>query len=544
MTSCFRNRSACAASTSSAASRTRCIELPWLAPVCGVMLTVLLAGCGAGAPSTTKTAQAADDTAQSQTPAAGVVAGKKVSAVSATEPAPPARSGEDWPVFLGSQHTGVAGETGISFDWPKNGPPVLWKKTVGTGYSAPSVRGNRLVIHHRPRSQGEIVSCLRADTGEPLWEYSYASSFSDPYGYNNGPRCTPLLTEDRCYTFGAEGKLLCLNLADGKKVWERDTSADWKVTPGFFGVGATPVLEEGLLYVLVGGQPNSGVVAFRADNGETVWENSGKSTWDGAATDDPGKPTYEWTGEEMVVSYSSPLVATIHGRKHLLCLMRQGLVSLDPATGKEQFHHWFRSRTYESVNAARPVVIGSRIFLSAAYKTGSVLLEVAKDGQSVKEVWQDRRNLLTHWSTPIFTGEHIYGFSGRHEREGELRCLSLETGKVVWSTTGFEGDLQKLRRDGTTGKIVNTETGEPVPFPFYGRGSKIQVGDHFIVLGERGTLAVVKISPEKWIELGRTSYDEISYPAWTAPVLSRQRIYLRDEDSLLCLDVAPQARVE
>ena len=507
----------------------------------GLLGAVLLAGCGSGDTSSmipgVQTARAAEDASGAQT------AGRRPteSGTAAAVPAP-ARKGEDWPMFLGPRETGVSGEVDVSLKWPEDGLPILWTQPVGTGYSAPSVRGNRLVIHHRPKGKGEVVSCLQADSGEELlWEYSYPSDFSDPYGYNNGPRCTPLLTEDRCYTLGAEGKLLCLDLQTGKRIWERDILTDWKVTPGFFGVGATPVLYKGLLLVLVGGQPDSGVVAFRAENGETVWESSGKSTWDGTPTDDPSKPVYEWTGEEMVVSYSSPVVATLHGRAHLLCLMRQGLVSLDPLTGKQNFHYWFRSRTYESVNAARPVVIGNRIFLSAAYKTGSVLLDVAPDGKSVKEAWQDRRNLLTHWSTAIATGGHIYGFSGRHEREGELRCLSLETGKVVWSTTGFEGDLRKLRRDGTTGKIVNTETGDPVPFPFYGRGSKIQVGNHFIVLGERGTLAVVKVDAQKWEEVCRTSYDEISYPAWTAPVLSRQRLYLRDENSLLCLDLAPGA---
>src|SRR5690606_32306526 len=109
--------------------------------------------------------------------------------------------------------------------------------------------------------------------------------------------------------------------------------------------------------VLVGGQPNSGVVAFDADTGETLWESVGRQTWDGADTGVASDPKYEWTGEEMVVSYSSPIAATIHGKRHVLCLMRQGLVSVDPETGAENFHYWFMSRAYESVNAARPVVV-------------------------------------------------------------------------------------------------------------------------------------------------------------------------------------------
>lgn len=443
--------------------------------------------------------------------------------------------GEDWPIFLGPRETGVSGETGFAEKWPDAGPPVIWEKTVGTGYSAPSILGDKLVLHHRVGRQ-EIVECMRADDGQHLWEVKYESNFRDPYGYNNGPRCSPLLYGDRCYTFGAEGKLLCLKLETGEQLWMRDTFEDFEVPQAFFGVGCTPILENGKLIVLVGGQPNSGVVAFDPDTGATLWEAVGKQTWDGCPTGENESDRYRWTGEEMVVSYSSPIAATILGKRHLLCLTRQGLVSLDPSDGSERFHYWFRSAAYESVNAARPLVVGDKILISAAYRVGSALLQVAPEGDAFTEVWRDRRNLLTHWSTPIHVDGSVYGFSGRHEQEGELRCIDLETGRVNWKTKGYAGALSDLRQDGT-GRIINGKTGKTIPFPFYGRGSKIQVEDKFIVLGERGTLALVKVDPEQWHEISRASYDQIDYPAWTAPVLSRKRLYLRDEDSLICLEL-------
>src|SRR5579864_2383484 len=118
-------------------------------------------------------------------------------------------SDNDWPVFLGPHGTGVAGGTGTIEPWSANAPPVLWTKQIGTGYSAPSVRGGKLVVHHRLK-KSEIVGCLNAESGNAIWTFEYPSDFRDPYGYNNGPRCSPLLTENRCYTFGAEGKLVCL----------------------------------------------------------------------------------------------------------------------------------------------------------------------------------------------------------------------------------------------------------------------------------------------------------------------------------------------
>lgn len=457
------------------------------------------------------------------------------------------RTGEDWPVFLGPRGTSVSGETGFADKWPEGGPPVLWEKTVGSGYSAPSVRGDRLVLHQR-KGDREVVECFRTSDGQSLWTYAYESHFSDPYGYSNGPRCTPLLTENRCYTYGAEGKLLCLDLNSGEKIWMRDCLKDFHLTneatglpSWFFGVGCTPILEGDRLIVLVGAQPNSGVVAFDAGTGKTVWQNVGKETWDGVKTGWDNDPVYKWTGEEQLVSYSSPIAATLHGRRYVLCLMRQGLVSLDPQDGGLNFKYWFRSRAYESVNAARPVVVGDKVFLSAAYKTGSALLEINEDGQSYQELWRDPRNMMAHWSTPIYVDGYLYGFSGRHEPEATFRCLELKTGKVAWATTGFDGDLNDITRDPKTGRLMSRKTGKHIPWPYLGRGSLIKVDDKFIVLGERGTLALVRINPDHYEELSRTSYKNIYYPSWTAPVLSRKRLFLRDDDTLLCLDLTPPA---
>ncbi len=449
----------------------------------------------------------------------------------------PLRPGEDWPIFLGPQGTGISREKNLLDKWPEDGPPVVWKKKIGTGYSAPSVLGHRLIVIHRPKDE-DIVDCVHAVTGKPIWNYKYDTDYSDPYGYNNGPRCTPLLTKNRCYTFGAQGKLLCLDLESGKKVWERDTGTDWKVPDHFFGFGCTPILEDGLLIVLVGGQPNSGVVAFDPETGKTVWEAVGKETWNGVPQDENNNRPYKWTGNEMIVSYSSPIAATIHGQRHLLCLMRQGLVSLDPKTGKLNFKYWFRAKVHESVNAARPVVVGDEIFLSAAYETGAALLKVKSDGKEYDVVWRDRAGLSTHWSTTIATKGHLFGFSGRHEQEAMFQCRDLKTGDVAWETNGFDGDVNDLKQDPKTGKIVNKTTGKPEHWPFYGRGSKIIADGKFIVLGERGTLALVKIDPKKFEEISRTSYPEIHYPAWAAPVLSRGYLYLRSEDHVLCLDLA------
>lgn len=442
---------------------------------------------------------------------------------------------EDWPWFLGPQHTGVSSETDIVLDWTEHQPAVVWKQSVGTGYSAPSILGDRLVVHHRPR-RDEIISCRSVESGEEIWQYAYSSNFTDPWGYNNGPRCSPVLDGGQCFTLGAEGMLTCLNFEDGQLIWQKDLQKEFDLPEWHFGIGCSPILDGNRLIVLVGGQPGSGVVAFDRNDGSVLWEAVGRKTWDGEVDANTRKP-YQWTGSEMVVSYSSPIIATIHGRRHLLCLMRQGLVSLDPETGAENFHYWFRARVHESVNAARPIVVGDQILLSAAYKVGSALLKVGPDGRSFDEVWRDRRNLLAHWSTPIHVDGFVYGFSGRHENEGQLRCIRLSDGKIVWTTAGFDGDLREFARDRESGQIIHRPTGKVVPFPYYGRGSLTQAGSRFVVLGERGTLAAVDVSSEGFQEHGRWSIPEIHYPAWAAPVISNGNLYLRSEDWLVCVNL-------
>ncbi|MAT15401.1 MAG: hypothetical protein CMJ46_09040 [Planctomyces sp.] len=473
------------------------------------------------------------------------VSAQDAAAPSRFEVEPVTRAGEDWSTFLGPRGTGVSGETGLLEEWPAAGPPVVWSKETGIGYSSPSILGNRMIVHHRPRDGRnpgpvEVVECMQATDGESIWKYEYPSSFSDPYGYNEGPRCSPVLDEKRCYTFGPEGMLLCLDLVTGEKVWEHQLKQKFNVPDGFFGVGCNPILDGDKLIVLVGGQTDSGVVAFHKETGDILWESVGKKTWDGVSTDQRNQ-TYSWTGEEMLVSYASPTIATIHGKRHLLCLMRQGLVSIDPETGEENFKYWFMSRTYESVNAATPIVIDDKIFISAAYRVGSALLQVHEDGKSFDVVWRDRNNMETHWSTAIHVDGFIYGFSGRHENEARFKCIDVESGRTVWQTEGFEGNpLVKYEQDPETRALTDKETGLQAPWPFYGRGSMILADGKFIVLGERGTLALVEVNSEEYQELSRAYIEGMNYPTWAAPVLSRKRLYLRAENRIICLDLAKQ----
>ena len=428
-------------------------------------------------------------------------------------------SAGDWPGFLGPNANGTSPETGLMNQWPESGPSVIWSRPVGTGYSAPSIRGNRLILHHRVGDE-EIVESLDPVTGESRWRHSYGTSYVDPYGYNNGPRCTPLLTSERCFTFGVEGRLVCLRISDGGLIWQRDTAKDFDIPSAFFGVGSTPLLVDDLLIVMVGGQPDAGMVAFRSDTGETVWKSVGQDNWE-------GQPMLGWRGEREVVwkpwdkqaSYASPVLANVHGRPTVFALMRQGLVSLEPATGKVLFSRWFRAQIEESVNAANPVVLDDRVFFSAAYyNVGSAMLRVLPDGDAFEEVWKGT-SLEIHWTTPILHEGFLYAFSGRNEPDARFRCVEFETGRLMW-----DRDESWRRTNRTPDR--------------YGRGSAILADEKLIVLGEGGLLGLFRVNPERPEELSRWQAPGMQYPSWTAPILSNRRLYLRGENRLICLDVA------
>src|SRR5208283_1850500 len=185
------------------------------------------------------------------------------------------RAGSDWPGFLGPAGNGVSPEKGILSPWSEAGLKVKWRLKVGSGYSGPSISAGRLFLFDRQGDRAHL-GCFASDTGKPIWDFDYPTDYSDSYGYNNGPRCCPVVDGDRVYLYGSEGMLHCVRASDGKAVWKVDTRAEFGVVQNFFGVGSTPVIEGDLLIAQVGGSPKdsddvpfmqlkgngSGVVAF------------------------------------------------------------------------------------------------------------------------------------------------------------------------------------------------------------------------------------------------------------------------------------------
>ena len=416
------------------------------------------------------------------------------------------KEGVDWPGFLGIDHDSKSPEKGLK--WPAEGPRVVWQRELGTSYGICSVAKGRVFQFDRV-GRNAVLFCLKSETGDELWKFSYPSEYDDMYGYEPGPRCCPVLDGDRVYLFGVEGMLHCLSALDGKVIWKKDTTADFGVQQNFFGVGSTPVVEGDLLIVHVGGSP-AGSPGIQT--GEVKGNGSGIVAFDKRT----GAVKYKITDE--LASYASPVVATIHGRRWGFVFARGGLVAFDPATGKVDFHYPWRARILESVNASNPVVVGDLVLISECYGVGASVLKVKPGGYDV--VWLDGRkreqSLATHWNTPIHVDGFVYASSGRHAAEAELRCVELATGKVQWSV------------------------------PRLTRSSLMSVDGHFVCLGEDGTLRLLKVDPKRYDEVGKLVLKSpdgeplLKYPAWAAPILSHGLLYVRGKDKLVCLELIPE----
>jgi len=392
----------------------------------------------------------------------------------------PARA-EDWPRYLGPRQDGTSAETGLLLDWPADGPPRLWTKPLGRSYSPPVVTGGRLVAFHRLGDE-EVVECLDARTGESLWAFRYPTEYVDRYNYNGGPRSAPAVDGDRAYTFGAEGVLTCLELATGRKVWQRPLNRDLGVPQNFFGVGVAPVVEGGLVLLNAGGPAGAGIVGIDKGSGHVVWKTSD----DGA-------------------SYSTPVVRRIGERRLAVFLTKRGLRIVDPQRGTSLYDMPFRSPLNESVNAASPVVAGDVVFLSAAYGVGAIALRVTPAG--IESLWHQRRSFQNHWATSIYCDGYLYGAHGRHENEAEIRCLDMATGEVRWASP--RGEI--------------------------GRPTFLMADGHLIVLGERGDLVLVKVDPAAYREKARVHL--LDKPCWAPPALANGLLYVRNETRLVCLDL-------
>jgi outer membrane protein assembly factor BamB len=395
-----------------------------------------------------------------------------------------------WPQWRGPRRDGVSTETGLLTSWPENGPPEAWHAAGGSGYSALVVAGGRAFTLLRQANQ-EVVVCWDAATGKERWRFPYDCPYSN--GQGSGPRSTPAVDGDLIYTVGATGLFHCLETATGKPRWQHDLLGEFKARNLGWGVSFSPLVEGDLVFTMPGGPDGYSLAAFDKRTGDVVWK----------ALADPA-------------GYSSPIAVTAGGVRQVVFFTGHSLVGVTPQEGKVLWR--FPWPTQHGVNAATPVFfrarlgggvggpapnaeVGEYLFISSNYGKGCALLKVMPEGKgaTVALVYQGNQ-MQNHFSSSVLYRGYLYGFN-----DATLVCLDVRTGKTLWKQRDF------------------------------GKGSLLAADGRLYVLGERGKLALAEATPDEYREL--SGFQALGSHCWTAPVLADGRLYLRDEQKVLCLNV-------
>ncbi|MFT5324458.1 MAG: outer membrane protein assembly factor BamB [Planctomycetaceae bacterium] len=395
----------------------------------------------------------------------------------------------DWPQILGPTRNGIAQKEKIADSWPSDGPKFLWEKKVGDGFAGVSIANGIGVVFHRVGNE-ETAEGLDAKTGKQLWSVAFPAEYVPSYNPDAGPRAAPVIHDGLVYLYGARGTLSCLQLADGKKVWQRDLYADFsskrtsrgEPAEGYFGFASSPIVEGDKLLLNVGGSgKNAGIVAFDRKTGKTLW----------TATDERA-------------SYSSPVATTIDGQRHIIFATRLKVVSVDPANGRVLFEFPF-GELGPSATGASPVVIGNSIFITGSYRFGAVLARAGRSGAI--EVWRSDEILSSQYTTSIAYEKTLFGVHGRQDAAAaELRCVNPLTRQVIWKKSGF------------------------------GYATMILAGDKLLIMKTDGELVLAAADTKQYRELARADlFDRATTRA--LPSLSNGLFYVRDGKTLKCFDL-------
>jgi outer membrane protein assembly factor BamB len=325
--------------------------------------------------------------------------------------------------------------------------------------------------------ESEMAYRLRESDGEVVWRAPLGPVFPEMFG--NGPRSTPTVEGDAVYVLSGTGRLHALRTKDGSRLWEVDLTKELGSPTPMRGFAPSPLLDGDLLLLEAGGTDTRAVVALDKKSGKVRWSAL------------EGKP-----------GYVTPLAVTIDGvRQFVFVRTTEGDVVSLLADGTVHWRHPWKKGALASPLFIPP----NRVFASASEDVGGVLLEIGMaDGKpTVREVWSNRL-MKNHFSSPVLYEGHIYGFDN-----ASLKCIVAETGEQKWVHRG------------------------------YGKGSLIAADGLLYILSDQGQLVLADATPTGFQEKAKVKVMEGK--TWTAPVLSHGRLYLRDEDELIVLDVRTPA---
>ncbi len=382
----------------------------------------------------------------------------------------------DWPQFRGPRSDGRSTEVGLFAEWTAATPIAeRWRVPLGNGYSSISIVDDSAVTLFGGEG-GEYVAAFDTATGAERWRLRVSDLYRD--GQGDGPRSTPTIDSGRVFALSARGVLVAAALADGRPLWRIDLADAFAGRRPTWGFSASAIVVDGQLLIEAGGG-DAAIIALDPDTGTELWR---------ALSDQPG--------------YSTPVVANVHGQRQVIFFTADRALGIAPTGGEALWS--FPWKTAYDVNAATPVFVApDKVLIAAGYDVGGRLLRIPRpgSGDEVETLWHSR-SLKNQFSSSVVVDGYIYGFD-----DGNLVCLDLTTGERLWRARGFS------------------------------HGSLVYADGHLVVLGEHGTLALVRATPGEYQEIARQRVFDSK--TWTPPSLSRHTLYVRDENELVALELTP-----
>lgn len=387
-----------------------------------------------------------------------------------------AAGAEGWPKWLGPEGTGISMEKGLAESWPADGPKKLWSKDVGIGYSSPVALDGKVYFFSQEEAK-DVLRAFDADSGNVVWTQSYDRGEDPAYP---GTRATPTIENNRIYTHGSGGDLVCRELADGKLVWRMNVLKETSAKPIEWGSSSSPLVTADRIYVQGGKEGDAIAVAVDTKTGGVVWKSEAKG----------------------LAGYATLVLVDVGSDKQLIVFAGETLYGMDPKTGKTIWSEpW---KTDYDINAATPIFKGSQLLVSSTRPMGAMLLTLSPQG--AKKEWE-KRDVAAKFQPPILDGNALYVNSN-----GTIKCVSWPDFKVNWTATGRDLNL------GAGGSIV-------------------RVGDKLITMSERGKLCLVQATPTANKLISSVQLFDYSQ-VWSMPLIYRGKLYAKGEKELVCLDIS------
>lgn len=412
--------------------------------------------------------------------------------------------GSDWPGIRGPDWSGHSTAEGLADSWSADGPPVLWVKELGDGYSSFAVWNDRAATMYQTATE-QLVICLDLQTGRTVWEYRCGWPY-ERGGHYPGPRATPTYSAGRLFFCSADGLVGCLDAKTGRRIWEVHLQNDLQAEIPGFGYSCSPTVTAGLVLLPAGG-PNSAVLALDASTGRVCWRGG----------DEDG-------------SYASVLPITLRGRQLAVACLSNHVVCHDLQTGTRLWQLEL-SRGYDE-HSCWPLYQEPYLWISGPFKKGGMLLELTAD--STEPVRELRRGdpISNDIFSSVLSNGAIFGFDvlepqscAWRSTRGIFRCVDFATGRELWSA----GTKRPMREE-----ELPLTTGGDWP----GHASVIRADDRLLVFNDLGELLMLRDSRERCEILARASILGGTL-CWTQPALAGRHLLVRNEHRAACVWLGP-----